>query len=353
MAVMKSESVGVLLLNLGGPESLEAVEPFLYNLFSDREIIQLPGGPLLQKPFARLIAKVRGPKVRENYRSIGGGSPILELTRRQASALERALNGSEESASTRFHVGVAMRYWHPDSAEALAEMRDLGVRRIVALTLYPQYSSATTGSSLSALARTVTSVFPDEGFHWTAIDRYPEEPEYLEALTDTVVEALDALPAAERSETVILFSAHGLPVRFIQAGDPYVEEIARTRTGVLRLLEQRGRRHPWKMGYQSRTGPVRWIGPYTDQVIEELARAGTRSVLVVPLAFVSDHIETLYEIDLLFGGLARRLGIPGFHRTRMLNDTPRFMAALAGLVRSHLAQQPATSDDDPELAALR
>ena len=182
--------------------------------------------------------------------------------------------------------------------------------------------------------------FPAEGITLTAIDRYPDHPGYLEAMANLVGESLDALPPEEKGEVVILFSAHGLPIRFIEAGDPYVEEIARTREGILRLLRERGRNHPWKMGYQSRTGPVRWIGPYTDEVIEGLAREGARSILVVPLAFVSDHIETLYEIDLLFGGLARRLGIPGFRRTRMLNDDPRFIAALAEMVRGHLEQSP-------------
>ncbi len=376
----------MLLLNLGGPDSLPAVERFLRNLFSDREIIQLPGGPWLQKALARLIVRVRLGKVKAAYRSIGGGSPLLELTRRQARALELALNADGRGG---FHTGIAMRYWKPASDDALQEMKAAGVRRIVALTLYPQYSEATTGSSLKELARAAARVggfrveYPvagQDGFEsrmmkfgsgsergpahgigpgsehgrasWigpgsgivsgsgradpipiVAIDRYADDPLYLEALAGTIVEGLEAFPAHGRDRVMILFSAHGLPVRFIERGDPYVDEIGRTRDGVLRILERRGITNDWKQGFQSRTGPVRWIAPYTDRVIEELARDGVTSILVVPIAFVSDHIETLYEVDQLFGGIARRAGIRDFRRVRMLNDDPRFIEALAGLVR--------------------
>ncbi len=359
-AASAGAATGILLLNLGGPETQEAVEPFLVSLFSDREIIELPGGPAFQGAFARLIARVRGPKVRAAYRRIGGGSPILSLTRRQAEALERELNGEEpelspsdrpgpspagtgdarrSTRSTRFRVGIAMRYRTPTTEEALEEMRSAGIGRIVALTLYPQYSAATTGSSLNALDRAAARM---GGFHVTAIDRYPDHPGYLAAVAETVAEGLASFPREERASTVLLFSAHGLPVKFIRAGDPYVGEIARTRDGVLAILRARGIENRATLGYQSRTGPVRWIGPYTDAVIEELASEGVRNLLVVPIAFVSDHIETLYEIDLLFAEVARKAGILRFRRTRMLNDDPRFIAALADLARTHLrGGQPA------------
>jgi ferrochelatase len=170
----------------------------------------------------------------------------------------------------------------------------------------------------------------------TAIDRYPEHPLYLAAVASTVEASLQTLPAEERASAVLLVSAHGLPVRFIERGDPYEREIHATRDGLLRRLRERGIANPWRLGYQSRTGPVPWLGPSTDEVIRDLAREGTRAVVVVPIAFVSDHIETLYEIDQLFAGQARREGIPHFVRTRMLNDDPLYVEALAAMVREHL-----------------
>ena len=370
-----SETIGILLLNLGGPPDQAAVEPFLQRLFSDREIIQLPGGDTGQKILARLIARARGAQVRANYRSIGGGSPILPLTRRQAEALEQELNrpapgdarrrvaapgGRSEAAAapeTRFRVGIAMRYWHPTSEEALRDMLAAGVRRIVALTLYPQYSAATTGSSWNELRRALSRLESGGeaasareearapaatavGAELTLIDRYAEHPKYLSAVADTVEEALAGLSAPERASAVLLFSAHGLPIRFIRGGDPYEREIHATREGVLRHLRQRGIENPWRLGYQSRTGPVRWLGPSTDAVIEEAARDGVRTLVVVPIAFVSDHIETLYEIDQLFAATAAKAGIVRFVRTRMLDDRPGFIECLADLVREHLGSRP-------------
>lgn len=340
-ATSASGPVGVVLLNLGGPSDLASVEPFLYNLFSDREIIRLPGGVWGQRLLARIIARSRGPKVRENYRSIGGGSPILPLTLRQAAALEEALNGPEAARGSEpaFLVRIAMRYTEPTSGTALRELRAAGVRRVLALSLYPQYSAATTGSSWNELRRALRRLGGEAGsdrMHVTLIDRYPEHPGYLAALAGTVEEALGRLPEEERGSAVLLVSAHGLPVRFIERGDPYEREIRATRDGLRRRLEERGVANPWRLGYQSRTGPVKWLGPSTDEVLTELAREGTRAVVVIPVAFVSDHIETLHEIDQLFAEQARREGIPRFVRTRMLNDDPLFIAALAELVRAHL-----------------
>jgi ferrochelatase len=323
----------VLLLNMGGPDDLASVEPFLVKLFSDREIIELPLGPLLQPVVARLIAKRRGPSVRQNYASIGGGSPQLRLTRAQAAALETRLNRD----CARYRVGIAMRYWHPDSAAALTSMADAGISRIVTLTLYPHYSRATTGSSRRELERTLAQPRFRNHFHVSSIDSYPDEPLYLDALTDTVQRALDSFPAARRHDVVLLFSAHGLPQKFIDEGDPYVEHTERTRRGVLARLQVPNRQ---LLAYQSRTGPVQWIGPGTEDVLEELAREGVREVLVIPVSFVSDHIETLYEVDQLFRDGALRAGIADYRRSDALNTHPRFIEALAQLVERHLAGQP-------------
>jgi protoporphyrin/coproporphyrin ferrochelatase len=341
--IVAGAPVGVLLLNLGGPDTCEGVESFLYRLFSDREIIQFPGGAGLQPVWARLLSRLRAPSARRNYAAIGGGSPLLALTWKQARALEAALNadaapGAPGSGSGAFRVGVAMRYWSPTSDEALTAMREAGASRVVALSLYPQFSSVTTQSSLNELRRASTRLGLDAAVRITTIDRYPDHPGYLEAMAEAVEEGLAGFPREEQARTVLLFSAHGLPEKVVRAGDPYPEEIRRTREGILRALGERRPGQPWRLGYQSRTGPLRWIGPSTEEVIRELARAGTRSVLVVPLAFVSDHIETLYEIDQLYAGLARRLGISDFRRCRMLHDDPRFIAALASMVRDHLRE---------------
>lgn len=329
-----SERVAVLLFNLGGPETLDAVEPFLVNLFSDREIIELPLGAWFQPVFARLIARKRGPSVRDNYRRIGGGSPQLRLTRAQGGALERRLN---EASPGRFKYYIAMRYWQPSTEQALAAIEADGIRRIVTLTLYPHYSCATTGSSVSELRRVLQAPRWKGTFEITSIDEYPDEPHYLDALTDTVRRGLDGFPAEVRDRVVLLFSAHGLPQKFIDRGDPYVTHTLKTRDGILERLKVSNRT---VLGFQSRTGPVKWIGPGTEDKIKELAAEGVKEVLVVPLSFVTDHIETLYEVDMLFGDEARALGIADYRRTEALNTHPLFIEGLASLVERHLAQEP-------------
>jgi ferrochelatase len=324
---------GVLLFNLGGPGTLDDVEPFLVNLFSDRDIIELPLGAALQPAFARVVAKVRGPSVRRNYASIGGGSPQLRLTLAQAEALSARLS----RADRRVPVAVAMRYWRPTTAEALRELASLGVERVVTLTLYPHYSRATTGSSERELARVMARPEWQGRFRLSGVDRYPGEPAYLDALAATVRESLAAFPAPTRDGVVLLFSAHGLPRRFVDAGDPYVAETQATVRG---LLQRLGAPNRHALGYQSRTGPVKWIGPGTDEILRELGREGVRAVLVVPVSFVSDHIETLYELDQLFAGVARAAGIEDYRRSPALNTRPAFIEALAGLVERHLEAVP-------------
>jgi ferrochelatase len=323
--------VGVLLFNLGGPGALGEVEPFLVKLFSDRDIIELPLGALVQPLFARMIARLRGPSVRRNYALIGGGSPQLRLTRAQAEALQARLDREAPGAASVF---IAMRYWGPSTEAALDAMSAQGIERVVTLPLYPHYSRATTGSSERALLRALAAPRFRGRFQVSGIRSYPDDPGYLAALADTIRAGLDAFAPEQRDQVVLLFSAHGLPQRFVDRGDPYVEETERTRRGVLSLL-QLPNRH--RLGYQSRTGPVRWTGPGTDALLQELGRSGARRVLIVPVSFVSDHIETLYEVDILFAEHARRAGILEYRRTAALNAHPLFIDALAGLVRGQLA----------------
>ena len=324
-----NQQIAVVLFNLGGPDNLAAVEPFLVNLFSDREIIELPGGALLQPVFARLIAKMRGPGVRANYTLIGGGSPQLRITRDQASALEQALNAAT-GGSPRYRVFISMRYSNPAAEQALGEIAAADIRRIVTLTLFPHWSKATTGSSRHAFDRALAQPrYQRMQFDVAHIESYADDPGYLDAMTATVREALDRIPPDRRHSTVVLFSAHGLPQKFIDEGDPYVDHIEATRQGILQRLQIPNRQ---VLAYQSRTGPVKWLGPGTEAVIETLADEGVKDILVVPLSFVSDHIETMYEVDILFAEAAKAAGITGYFRPDALNTHPLFIAALKNLV---------------------
>ncbi|OFW04749.1 MAG: ferrochelatase [Acidobacteria bacterium RIFCSPLOWO2_02_FULL_67_36] len=331
-------STAIVLFNLGGPDDLAAVEPFLVNLFSDREIIELPFGAAMQPLMARLIAKMRGPSVRRNYQRIGGGSPQLPITRAQAAALEDELNAGA-SAERPYRVFIAMRYSRPSSADAVEAIRATGIRRIVTVTLFPHWSKATTGSSRNEFDRALADPrWRSHGFEVSHIEHYFDHPAYLDAMTDRVLAVLETIPAARRHQTVILFSAHGLPQKFIDEGDPYVDHIQATRLGILQRLNLPNRQ---LLAYQSRTGPVKWLGPGTEEVIRELGREGIKDLLVVPLSFVSDHIETLYEVDMLFADAAREAGIGGYYRPEALNTHPLFIKALADLVRTHTGVEPA------------
>jgi ferrochelatase len=330
--MQQTQPVGIVLFNLGGPDDLAAVEPFLVNLFSDREIIELPGGAWLQPAMARLIARMRGPSVRRNYQSIGGGSPQLRITRAQQQALQHRLNAGGDGAS--FRVVTAMRYSRPSASDALAEMVLAGISRIVTLTLFPHWSKATTGSSRNEFERTLARPeWQRCRFDVTHIEHYADDAGYIDAMTATVRRAWDRIPRERRDGAVILFSAHGLPQKFIDEGDPYVVHTEATRQGILERLRLPNRQ---LLAYQSRTGPVKWLGPGTEEVIERLGHEGVTDLLIVPLSFVSDHIETLYEVDQLFAETARKAGITGYYRPEALNTEPLFIDALARLVRAHL-----------------
>jgi ferrochelatase len=326
---------GIVMLNLGGPATLDAVEPFLLELFADREIIQLP----LQRWLGPFIARRRAPAVRKLYADIGGGSPILRYTDAQGRGLvERLDRSSPATAPHGFYV--AFRYANPKSEAALRAMRADGVERAVAFTQYPQFSCATTGSSLNELWRALDRLGLRDAFSWSILDRWPLHEGFIDAVVETVREGLLGFPAEQREEVVLLFSAHSLPMSFVNRGDPYPPEIGAT---VQRVMERLEFSHPYLLAYQSKVGPVKWLQPSTQWVIERLAARGHKHVLVVPIAFTSDHIETLSELDREYGHLARRLGITHYRRVPALNDRPRFLDALASLVGDHLASGQAYS----------
>ena len=315
MSSSSAATTAVLLLNLGGPECPRDVEPFLYNLFSDRQIIRL-GPPFLQKFIARRIARKRAPKSRANYAKIGGGSPILAITGRQARALEKSL-----ARDGVYMVRPCMRYWSPFASEVLAELRKTPVTHIIALPLYPQYSRATTGSSLADLERELQKISRPPRLK--TIRSWPDQPHYIDCLAKHINGLIEEMG---KQGTAVVYSAHSLPREFIEQGDPYVEELHRTIEAIEHKTSIRGH-----LAYQSRSGPVRWLEPSTPDMLTRLAGQGMRKILMVPISFVSDHIETLYEIDMLYRDQARQLGME-LRRVPGLNDDPRFIEGLRQLV---------------------
>ncbi len=320
---------GIVMMNLGGPATLDDVEPFLVRLFADREIIQLPW----QNVLGKFIATRRAPAVRALYAAIGGGSPIRAWTEAQGDAMCRRLDEmSPETAPHRYYV--AFRYTQPFADDALRAMQSDGITRAVAFTQYPQWSCATTGSSLNDLWRALDRTGLQDAFAWSIIDRWGEHPGFIQAMAGTVEDGLEDFPAAKRDEVVVLFSAHSLPLSVINRGDTYPAEIGAT---VGRVVQTSALRNPYLVSYQSEVGPVRWQGPSTEAVIRRLAKAGQKSLLVVPIAFTSDHIETLSELDIEYAELAHSLGMTGYRRAPALNVRTEFLDALADIVSQHLA----------------
>jgi ferrochelatase len=336
---MSKIKTGIVMMNLGGPATLDEVAPFLLELFADREIIQLP----FQKWLGPFIARRRAPRVRRLYAGIGGGSPILKHTRAQGRGMvERLDRLSPETAPHQFYV--AFRYAKPKSDDALKAMHADGVERAVAFTQYPQYSCSTTGSSLNELWRAAGRTGLRDAFRWSIIDRWPVHPGFIAAMTETVRQGLDQFAADERERVVLLFSAHSFPLDVIDRGDAYPQEVGAT---VQRVVELLGTAHPYILAYQSDVGPVRWLGPSTEQVIRRLGARGEKRVLVVPIAFTSDHIETLSELDREYGAVAHQVGITHYQRAPALNDRPLFLDALADMVREHLASGEVFSSQYP------
>ncbi len=312
---MTKEQTGVILLNMGGPEKLEDVRPFLFNLFSDREIIRL--GPFfMQKVLAWLIAKRRAPKSMKTYEKIGGGSPLTGITLEQERALEKSL---QEHGN--YTVVTAMRYWHPESTVALEKLAAKGISRLIALPLYPHYSCATTGSSLNALKRAIKQA--TSSFDLKTIESWPTQSQYIAALANKIQEGGAAF-SPEIPQVV--YSAHSLPVSFIEAGDPYVDHIKATISSIEQLTKLPGR-----LCFQSRSGPVEWLSPSTPEMLEQLAKEGCKNILMVPISFVSDHVETLYEINMLYRDQAKELGIH-LQASPSLNCDPLFIEGLKELV---------------------
>jgi ferrochelatase len=310
--------IGVVLFQLGGPDSLEAIEPFLFNLFCDPDIIDFPFARIGRKPLAKLISSTRARKVQHHYATIGGGSPIRRFTEQQARALQRKLTESGLNA----RCFVAMRYWHPFTVEAIEQLRAARCDEVVLLPLYPHYSSTTTGSSLNEWRRQFREALPVH-----SVEPFYRHELYLQALVEKIDETLARFADPERPE--IVFSAHSVPVAVIEKGDPYQHQIEET---VELLMQRGGWRNHHRLCYQSKVGASKWLQPSLHTALRELAVQKNREVCVVPVSFVSDHVETLGEIDHEARAEAAKLGIQRFEMTSGLNDSPTFIAALADLV---------------------
>jgi len=319
--VAERKKVGVVLFQLGGPDSREAVEPFLYNLFCDPDIIPLgPLGAIVRKPLARYIAWRRSKIVAQRYNEIGGHSPIRRLTERQARALEAALRPYVDPL-----VVIAMRYWHPLTTEAVQEISRAALDDLVLLPLYPQYSFATTRSSLNEWSRRYTPARPPLPLH--VIEHSYNHPLYVGAVVEKIALSLTHFDGP--GDVHLIFSAHGLPLSLIERGDPYQRQVE---VSVRLVLEHGGWRNPHTLCYQSKVGRQKWLEPSLMETIERLARAGTKHMLVIPVAFVTEHIETLHEINIEAREEAEKLGVEQFEMMPAVGDSPRFIAALADLV---------------------
>jgi ferrochelatase len=310
--------LGIVLFQLGGPDTLEAIQPFLYNLFSDPDIIDFPFARIGRRPLAKLISTTRAKKVEHHYSVIGGGSPIRRFTESQARALEVAL----ETQGVNARCFVAMRYWHPFTAEAVAELQRAGCDEVVQLPLYPHYSSTTVGSSLNEWNRHFRGGMPVH-----LVQSFYRDERYLDACIEKIDEALGRYPSASGPE--IVFSAHSLPQSIIDKGDPYQREIEET---VQLLMDRGGWPNHHRLCYQSKVGASKWLQPSLHRTLRDLAAEKVRDVCIVPVSFVSDHVETLGEIDHEAREEAAELGLGQFEMTAGLNDSPKFIEALAHLV---------------------
>jgi len=316
--------IAVVLLNLGGPDSLEAVQPFLENLFNDPDIFRLP----FQKSLARFISKKRAPKVQKEYELIGGKSPINEWTEKQRSMLEKKLRNSGSDAD----VLIAMRYWKPLTQEVVTKVETGNYEKVIMLPLYPHFSVSTTGSSFNEWKR----FYKGDKSKVVYLDSYQTHPFYLKAINERIEESLLRFPEEARKDIQLVFSAHGTPVSYVKKGDPYSFQIKEAVEGVMRL---RNSSHEYYQCFQSKVGPAKWLEPATDTMIEELAAKGKKHLLIIPISFVSDHVETSFELDIEYRHVADKVGIENYIVMAGLNDSQLFVDALYDLVTKSLSSE--------------
>lgn len=313
--------IAVVLLNLGGPDSLDAVQPFLENLFNDPDIFKLP----FQKALARYISKKRAPKVQKEYELIGGNSPINEWTEKQRLMLENKLR----EAGNDVDVLIAMRYWKPLTQEVVTKVETGNYEKVIMLPLYPHFSVSTTGSSFNEWKR----FYKGEESKVIYINSYQTHPLYLKAINERIDETLLRFPEGVRKDVQLVFSAHGTPVSYVKKGDPYSFHIKDTIDGVMKM---RNYSHKHHQCFQSKVGPAKWLEPATDTMIEDLASQGKKHLLIIPISFVSDHVETSFELDIEYRHVADKVRIENYIVMKGLNDSQLFIDALYDLVTERL-----------------
>ncbi len=336
--------VGVLLMNLGGPERIRDVGPFLYNLFSDPEIIRLPI-PIFQKPLAWLISTLRSSKSQKAYKAIGGGSPLRRITEQQARELQSELRQRGVDATSY----VAMRYWHPFTESAVADIKADGINQVVVLPLYPHFSISTSGSSFRELSRLRNFDDDFQKLPIRCIRSWFNQSGYIKAMAELIQNEISKCEFPR--EAHVCFTAHGVPKSYVEdAGDPYKDQIENCSILIIDQLEKSlGFTNPYTLSYQSRVGPEEWLQPYTEEVLANLGKEGVRELVVVPISFVSEHIETLEEIDIEYREIAIQNGVKNFSRVPALNTYPTFIKGLADLVISCLEGPEMTLADASRL----
>lgn len=319
----------ILMLNMGGPQHIDQVHDYLHRIMIDRDVIQFP---FAQNVIGEWIAKRRTPEVQKKYQDIGGGSPILKWTRLQGDLLCKKLDKEHpETAPHKPYVGF--RYASPFTEEALEELKKDGVERAIVFSQYPQYSCATTGSSLNVVYKYFRdNGFPD-GLKLSIIDRWSVNPLLAQCFAHLIRKELALLPDDVRKEAIILFSAHSLPLKAVNRGDSYPSEVGCTVQLVMWDLQYC---NPYQLVFQSKVGPLPWLGPFTDESVKSYAKQGKKAILVVPIAFVNEHIETLHELDIELIEDAKKAGIEIIRRVPAPNDHPLFIEALVDLVKHHL-----------------
>lgn len=325
---MTQKKKAVVLLQFGGPDSLDAVEPFLNNLFRDPDIFDIPLGWLLRKPLAKLIASSRAKKVKGKYAEMGGKSPIVEQTIEQQKALQSALD--EQYGVGEVYVTLAMRYWKPFTEEAIKELQKRNISDVVLLPLYAQYSITNAGSSFNEWDRVCKRL--GATFNELKIKEYYNNQTYIDSLNERIDVALQKFSHPE--DVYILFSAHGTPMDLVKRGDPYSKQIEET---MRQVMASRKDKHEFSLSYQSKVGPKKWLEPSTDDTVEQLAERGIKKMLVVPISFVSDHIETVYEIGIETKEEALKEGIEEFELCEGLKTSPLFIKALTDMATTALS----------------
>ncbi|KAL1122686.1 hypothetical protein AAG570_003013 [Ranatra chinensis] len=325
----KKAKTGILLLNMGGPQKTDQVHDYLLRIMTDRDMIQLP----VQSRLGPYIAKRRTPDVQKKYEEIGGGSPILKWTKRQGELLCHKLDQlSPETGPHKYYI--AFRYVSPFTEDAISEIEKDGVEKVVIFSQYPQYSCATTGSSLNAIYSYMKNKTRDTNVKWSLIDRWPTHPLLAKTIADRITTELKQFPKEKQKDVMLLFSAHSLPLRAVKRGDPYPSEVGAT---VQLVMQELGFCNPYSLVWQSKVGPLPWLEPYTEDAIKGYVKQGKKNFILVPVAFVNEHIETLHEMDIEYcQDLGKEVGVECMRRAAAPNDHPLFISALADIVTSHM-----------------